>query len=77
MPTKTLTVISCDPFGQACPVDFTVRNQLLMVGNIVITNVDFCGNVVSLDGYYPNGSKFTSKLHLHSADTESLRSFVQ
>lgn len=77
MTTKAITVISCHPFsGRAFPVDFTVKSQLLMVGNNVIVNVEFSGNVANLTGYRPDGSKFTSNLHLHSADAASLRRFV-
>lgn len=76
MTTKAITVISCHPLGRAFPVDFTVKSQLLMVGNNVIVNVEFSGNVANLTGYRPDGSKFTSNLHLHSADAASLRRFV-
>ena len=77
MTKDTLTVISCNPYGRVVPMDFSKKNQLLILGNVVISKVDFAGNVAYLTGHYPDGSKFAYKLHLHSTDVASLRKFIQ
>ena len=78
MPTKALTVIHCDPItGKAVPLDFSKRNQILKMGNIIITLLEFSGNTAQVFGYKPDESKVAIVLHLHSSDKQSLEQFVQ